>query len=298
MTDDIDDDRFAAGLDEGSIGGVQELWYLDPQSPRWSEDSTVMPDEVWARLSDALRHESTLRSAVDGAVPITLARDVRSRVARDEVAASRARRSRWLLGSVAAGIALLGGGIVIQSVQSSREVPVVAAGDQEGGSAGRSAKGVQAEVPLMASAPGAPARRVMASGTDYQPQTLRSQVVDLLKQVGANQPSDFARMPTDGQMTAGSTGFTADLSALRACITGLTQSDLAQALVVDRARYSGGDAGLVIIPEDFVPASIAGEPVATTQTPSGNVDIWIVEPNCSRLDPGIIAHLLHQVTGE
>jgi hypothetical protein len=199
---------------------------------------------------------------------------------------------------VAAGIALLGGGIVIQSVQSSREVPVVAAGDQEGGSAGRSAKGVQAEVPLMASAPGAPARRVMASGTDYQPQTLRSQVVDLLKQVGANQPSDFARMPTDGQMTAGSTGFTADLSALRACITGLTQSDLAQALVVDRARYGGGDAGLVIIPEDFVPASITGEPVATTQTPSGNVDIWIVEPDCSRLDPGVIAHLLHQVTGE
>lgn len=298
MTDDIDGDRLAAGPDEGGLGAVQELWFLDPQSPRWSQDSTVMPDEVWARLSDALRHESTLRSAGDGAVPITIARGTRSRMTGHETDAGRSRRSRWLLGSVAAGIALLGGGIVIQSVQSSREVPMVAAADQQGGPAGRSARGVQAEAPLLASAPGTPARRVLASGTDYQPQTLRSQVVNLLKQVGANQPGDFARMPTDDQLTAGTSGFTADLTALRACITGLTQSDLAQALVVDRARYSGGDAGLVVIPEDFVPASIAGEPTATTQTPSGNVDIWIVEPDCSRLDPGVIAHLLHQVTGE
>lgn len=286
-------------------GAVEALWFLDPQSPRWLDDQTRVPDPVWERLSDSLRQEAAARSARGQARSIFTATN-RKRAARagmepdtslggPRTAVLRPRRNQWLVGSVAAGVALLAVGIVVQSVQSTRETPVVAAEAPQRGTAARSAQGPVGE-PLVSTTMPSPARRVLASGTDYRPQTLRSQVVDLLQRIGARAPSDFAALPTNEQGTIGSTGFTATVPALRACITGLTRSDLSQALVVDRASFGGIDVGLVIIPQDFLTVLGGTKPTASASTPNGNVDIWVVEPDCSRLDPGVILHLLHEVS--
>lgn len=297
MTDELDG---AGPVDDPGLlraEALESVWFIDPSSPGWAKDDLAMPEDVWSRLSRALRDEAIDRSAVDGTVPITAALS-RGRSEREAASARRpAARSRsWLMGSIAAGVALLGVGVVVQSVQSSREVPLVAGAPQAGPQL-RGAPAMEEPAPLPASTIDPPARRVLASGTDYQPQTLRSQVVDLLEGLGATQPGDLASMQTDGPTTVGTDGFTATLPALRACITGLTQSELAQALIVDRASFSGDDAGLVVVPEDFVLVG-GDEPTATAQTPSGAVDIWVVEPDCSRVDPGVILHLLHRVTAE
>lgn len=308
MADEPGSDRKRDAEQQADGGGaVQALWFLDPQSPRWLEDQTRMPDPVWERLSDSLRQEAAARSAQGQTTSIFTApsrtRATQTGLAPEtslggrRTAVLRPRRNQWLVGSVAAGVALLAVGIVVQSVQSTRETPVVAAEAPQRGTAARSAQGPVGE-PLLAATMPSPARRVLASGTDYQPQTLRAQVVDLLQRIGARAPSDFAAVPTDEQGTIGSTGFTASLPALRACITGLTRTDLSQALVVDRASFGGTDVGLVIIPQDFLTVLGGTNPTASASTPNGNVDIWVVEPDCSRLDPGVVLHLLHEVSAQ
>lgn len=288
---------------------LDAAWFLDPQSPNWDDDHLRMPDQVWERMEAALRAESSARSALPGTRSIFTA----GRQATESTGkVPGSRRRQWVAGSVAAGFALLAAGIVVQSVQSTRETPVVLAEVGLSSTPMRSAQGPQ-QAPLQdpeMQDPGmagaamadpamqAPARRVLASGTDYQPQTLRSQVIGLLSGLGAVRATDFAGMPSSDQLTTGTSGFTASLPSLRACITGLTSSELAQALVVDRARYAGNDAGLVVIPQDFVPLLAEAEPTASARTPSGNVDIWVVEPDCSLVDPGVILHLLHQVAAE
>lgn len=102
-------------------------------------------------------------------------------------------------------------------------------------------------------------------------------------------------------MTAGTDGFTASVSGIRDCLMGLTKSDQVQALIIDRARYVGSDAGLIILPADIIPADAATggpQPTATATTPSGDVDIWVVQPDCGRPDPGVLLHLLHQLGGK
>jgi len=268
-----------------------------------------MPEQVWERMEAALRAESSARSALPGTRSIFTAGH---QATGSTATVPRSRRRQWVAGSVAAGFALLAAGIVVQSVQSTREAPVVLAEEGLWSTPMRTAQGPQQaplqnpemQDPAMAGAAmadpamQAPARRVLASGTDYQPQTLRSQVIGLLSGLGAVRATDFAEMPRSDRLTTGTDGFTASLPSLRACITGLTSSELAQALVVDRARYAGSDAGLVVIPQDFVPLLAEAEPTASARTPSGNVDIWVVEPDCSLVDPGVILHLLHQVAAE
>jgi len=288
---------------------LDAAWFLDPQSPSWDDDHLRMPEQVWERMEAALRAESSARSALPGTRSIFTAGH---QATGSTATVPRSRRRQWVAGSVAAGFALLAAGIVVQSVQSTREAPVVLAEEGLSSTPMRTAQGPQQaplqnpemQDPAMAGAAmadpamQAPARRVLASGTDYQPQTLRSQVIGLLSGLGAVRATDFAEMPRSDRLTTGTDGFTASLPSLRACITGLTSSELAQALVVDRARYAGSDAGLVVIPQDFVPLLAEAEPTASARTPSGNVDIWVVEPDCSLVDPGVILHLLHQVAAE
>lgn len=297
MTDELDHPVPDGDQDWLRASDLESVWFLDPASPHWSRDELAMPEEVWARLSDSVREQAIERSAVSGAVPITSAAGGAGfgRGAHGSVRTAR-RGPGWLIGSVAAGVALLGVGIAVQSVQSSRELPVVAGAPQMSPPA-RGVQPVAEAAPLLASTTQPPARRVLASGTDYQPQTLRSQVVDLLAGLGATGANGLANLPAGGPPTVGTSGFTASLPGLRACITGLTQSEVAQALIVDRASFGGDDAGLVVVP-DGSPSISAGEPIATAQTPSGSVDIWIVEPDCSSVDPGVILHLLHQVAGQ
>lgn len=272
-----------------SPDALRELWFLDPASDRWAKDDTRMPADVWQQLSGSLSRESTQRSASGTVIAITAGATRRQ---------SRRPRAGLLWGSVAAGVVIIAIGVIVQSMQSTRPAPFVAA------------EAVPASVPLRAADPALagsrgsaeqPARRVLASGTDYQPQTLRAQVTDLLERLGASDPSLLSSVPASGPMTTGTDGFTASVAGIRDCLVGLTNSAQAQALIVDRARYVGSDAGLIVIPADVMPTGAAPDglqPTATATTPTGDVDIWVVEPDCSSPDPGVLLHLLHQLGGK
>ncbi len=262
----------------------ETLWFMDPTSPRWDSPDgsgtagSQMPDAVWQRLLVTLDQEGHQ----DGASVVDL----------KEAAARRSGRRlpTWSMGAVAAGVALVVGGIVVQSVQSTDSGVTVAA-------VGNSTS-VNSSPTLKFAVQDQPSRRVLASGTDYQPATLRSQVVGLLDSIGAREASKLGTIEQSGPSTMGEQGFTATLVGLRDCITGLTRSERSQALVVDRASYLGVDAGLVVIPVAFVPKDNglkSAEPSATFSTPSGDVDVWVVGPDCSKVEPRVLQHVLHSL---
>lgn len=260
------------------------LWFMDPTSPGWEslerapQPGSQMPDAVWQRLLATLEREGQQNEAA-----VVLLRESASK-------RSGRRLPAWTMGAVAAGVALVVGGIVVQSVQSTNGgVTVAAVGNAMSVNPSSSVKSVDRTQP---------SRRVLASGTDYQPATLRSQVVGLLDSIGAHEASQLGAIEEAGPSTMGDQGFTATLAGLRDCITGLTRSERSQALVVDRASYLGVDAGLVVVPVAFVPKDPglqAAEPSATLSTPSGDVDVWVVGPDCSKLEPRVMQHVLHSL---
>jgi hypothetical protein len=122
-----------------------------------------------------------------------------------------------------------------------------------------------------------PTRVLMTSGTDYTSAGLDQQVDGLLSRAGAMTPELGKAMPTPVALTpVGTDGFTADVAALRDCITGLMHSSSATALIVDRATFDGGDAGIVVVPS------------------SDRLDVWVVGPDCTASAPAIVHHLLHE----
>lgn len=261
--------------------GLREtLWFMDPTSPGWDSTETAprMPDAVWQDLLVALERQGLQC----GAHVVNLSEAPSRRSGR--------RLPSWAMGTVAAGFALVVGGVVVQSVQSTDSGTVVAAVDSS--QVFNSTSAVKL-TPL-----DQPARRVLASGTDYQPTTLRSQVVGLLESIGAREARQLDSVQEAAPSTIGEQGFTATLTGLRDCITGLTQSEQSQALVVDRASYRGVDAGLVVVPVTFVPRDPelqSAEPSATFSTPSGDVDVWVVGPDCSKVEPRILQHVFHSL---
>ena len=140
-----------------------------------------------------------------------------------------------------------------------------------------------------------PARVVLASGTDYTPAGLGTQVTGLLDRVGVDDAEDARAMPIETSLPAvGASGFTASMTALRECITALTESTQSQALVVDRATYQGSDAGVVVAPTYDDPPSTSPAPTATLTTDMGELDVWVVNPDCSVVDPSVMLHVLHR----
>jgi hypothetical protein len=140
---------------------------------------------------------------------------------------------------------------------------------------------------------------VMASGTNYTSAALQTQVIDLLDQVGADNPDMAAALPEQAPAAwpVGTGGFTASMSSLRDCITSLTQSPEVQALVVDHSTYQGADAGVVVAPALFRSDAATPSPTATIDTNMGRLDVWVVNPDCSTVDRKVLQYLLDQWRG-
>ena len=78
-------------------------------------------------------------------------------------------------------------------------------------------------------------------------------------------------------------GFTASWQALRDCVTWLTQSPDAQALIVDRATYDGNAAGVIVAPATLPDADLSTpSPTVTVDTGQGVFDVWVVNPECKQ----------------
>ena len=221
-----------------------EASFLNPET---AAPAPAMPDAVWAGLERVLHSEQVAREAT-----ISLH--------------SRRRPSRtWVIGAAAAGVSLLAVGVIVQSVQSSNP-PVVASGSTG-----------------LAPTPGSafPAKQVLASGTDYLPTTLASQVTKLVRGTqGAKQLMAATASATAWPSTA--PGFEMSAEGLRSCISGLTHDDNGTALMVDLARYHGDDAGIVVIPLSLT---------EQTQSSPAMLRVWVVGPDCSASHTDVMVDL-------
>ncbi len=300
MPDDTPDDT-PENIDEAQFDELRallgDLTFLNPGSGAASNDAAgdPMPQDVWARLTGALDAEAAARAGEDHENVIVLTPSNRP-----------SRGMRWAGGLVAASVAIVAVGLAVNTVRSGSSDPATIAGEAAVSTTAPVAKAEDrtmqmAATPEALSAPSsdepvgaaAPtvvpaARIVMASSTNYLPDTLPGQVVSLVKNAGFTTPEEamakvvpMATMPVDD-------GFTASWDALRACLNWLTQSTDSQALVVDRATYAGHDAGVIVAPAispDTDPATPS--PAVTLETRYGAFDVWVVNPDCKEIETNL-----------
>ena len=228
--------------EESPLGSAAS--FLDPRTP---PVTPVMPDTVWVELERVLHNEQVAREATTS---------LQSR---------RRPRRMWIIGAAAAGVTLLAVGVIVQSIQSTN-APVVASG----------ANG------LSTTTSGTfPAKQILASGTDYLPTTLASQVTKLVQgSKGAKQLMAATAEATAWPSTA--PGFDMSADGLRSCIAGLTHDDKGSALMVDLARYHGDNAGIVVIPLTLT---------APTQSSPALLQVWVVGPDCSASHTDVMVDL-------
>lgn len=256
----------------------------DPTNlPNWDDDRlraeladlppAPMPDAVWASVQETIASEQAAR-----------------------VATRPQGRFRWLAIAGAAAAVVIVGGVLIGNNRAPQPGPVAADAPSSFSSAERSAiANADPSGAHIVTAGLAPARKVMASHTNYEKSHLGEQVKSLLAGVGVDDDTDVPKMPqASTPETVGTTGFTATIKGLRDCLTSLTQNATAQALVVDRALFEGLDAGVLILPTGTA-ASDAPAPTTTAVTELGPLDVWVVDPACDVIDPHVMLHTSHDL---
>jgi len=314
----LDDASFDAV--RASLGA---LAFLDPQQAAadvpmpadvWDRLRSALDAEATARAVDAHENVVALPGATVPAVA-TVAASPGHPVHR----ASRGRR--WAGGLVAASVAVVAVGLAVGTMRGgsgdasvvavsapSSTAPAPASGIEAGGSVSDDAA-ARADASGAPEAGGAPeafsvdptdradavtaqapeasivpaARMVKTSQTNYVPGELRSQVVSLVKNAGFATPQEaMAKTVPLAAMPVGD-GFTASWQALRDCVTWLTQSPDAQALIVDRATYDGNAAGVIVAPATLPDADLSTpSPTVTVDTGQGVFDVWVVNPECKQ----------------
>lgn len=247
------------------LGALARLRPDDDPDPT---DSPAMPPAVWARMEQAIAHESGRRM---GTV-VELA--------------PRRRTLRWVGPLVAVSAVVLG--VVVVTNQSSETGDVIASDTS------MVAEAPAADAAVAKAAPEAivqagfvpPAMTVVDSTQDFTPATLKAGVTSVLEQLGVTTMSDMATM-TPSPITP-----PADEAVLRECVTEITDSPTSQALIVIRASYDGAEAGVVV-----VPAVMMGD-VATVdraQISDPTVHIFVVGPRCGTQPAQVISHVLHAI---
>jgi hypothetical protein len=280
--------------------------YLRPDA---ALSDTPMPDHVWARLHSVIAHEAATPSetgnqsetgtSAGGVATVTPIR----------------RSTRWASGLVAASVAIVAVGIGVGVLRQDPSESVTATAVATAGTAPAADAAASPEAATAVAAPSAPetdknsaadpvdtvtpeppasaaavddppatvelratgeppARVVLASSTDYTPADLPGQVSSLFASMGVETADEAMSMPVTPVTLPVADGFTASW----------------QALVVDRARFLGSDAGVVVAPGDAGPA--LGEstdanpqspaPTLTVDAVVGSLDVWVVDPECTK----------------
>ncbi|TDC62897.1 hypothetical protein E1200_24140, partial [Actinomadura sp. GC306] len=163
----------------------------------------------------------------------------------------RGRRHWRILSAAAAAVVVVGGGAVVGSI-------ALDGADGEDGTAATPPQDNSASADLQpkAAAPSAaPAFEVARSGTDYRAGELGSQVTELLDSGRLSRAAD----PADPR--------------LRGCVSAVTQGQAPE--LVDQASYEGRPA--------YVIAARGDE--------SGKWNVWVVGPDCTAGDPGVLKTL-------
>ncbi len=211
-----------------------------------------MPPEVWARLSAALAEESLARASAATTVDeLAIRRGVRE--------SRRGYSRRWATGLVAASAVVLAGVVLAGVVREEAPVPLASpAGLTE--PAALSAAGIL--IP--------PAKVITSTDTDYSLGGISEQVAELVEKtgVGATTAGAAAAMDTGALRTVSSPEpvsvplmFAEPFQRLRDCVTSLTHSAEASALVIDLSTFEGEPSGVVVMPaqdNSFVMVHVVG----------------------------------------
>lgn len=231
-----------------------------------------MPEDVWERLAAAIAAEPPL--IVAGPLATVIAMSPR-------------RRTRWVSGLVAASVALLALGVVVQTVRTPSPEVVVADGAPKALTSGQ-AGATQAEATQLEAAPresGAlktmagvsgqtmPARHVVASGITYSRSTMQDQIGDLFDRIGVvdARAMDSIVQETPANLVEGDTGFTAKVETISACIASLIAPGDLGTVVIDRAKFEQQEVGLIL-----------------DLTPNKTMKAWLVGLDCGQGGPSIL----------
>ena len=250
-------DHLHAVSDENADDSVDAAWVADLL--RESTDSLAdtpeipMPPEVWARLENALEVERVV-------VPLS------SRTSR------RTHRGRWVGGVAAAAAVVVVGGLLVSNT-SQAPAPVADAAVQQSMPEGDAM--VKSGAPL-------PTSRLLASGTDYSPTSLGSQITTLFRDtLGIAKAADVDAVSQEAITPLPGDDFMSDIGGLRTCVQTLAGTPDGHALVVDRGSFSGQPAGLIVIStwDHSMPSMVT--PSALVATPKGDLAVWVVDPTCT-----------------
>ena len=256
---------------------LPELAFLGPDSggsefglPNQNYADQRMPEEVWNRLAAAIAAEPSVIVAGPLATVISM---------------SPRRRTRWVSGLVAASVAFLALGVVVQAVRTPSPEVVVADGatkaltsDQAGTT---QVEAAQLDAPFGAapldsgalktmsgvSGQTMPARQVVASGITYSRSTMQDQIGDLFDRIGVAdaRAMDSIVQETPANLVEGNTGFTASVEAIRACIASLIPPVDVGTVVIDRAKFEQQEVGLIL-----------------DLTPNKTIKAWLVGLDCGQ----------------
>ena len=253
---------------------LPELAFLGPNSdgsesglPDQLMPDQRMPEDVWERLAAAIATEPPLMVAGPLATVTAL---------------SPRLRTRWVSGLVAASVALLALGVVVQAVRTpSPEVVVAEAAtkgmtsDQAGAIQTEATQLESGEPNTMAGVSGQtmPARHVVASGITYSRSTMQDQIGDLFDRIGVAdaRAMDSIVQETPANLVEGNTGFTASVETIRACIASLIPPDDLGTVVIDRAKFGQQEVGLIL-----------------DLTPNKRIKAWLVGLDCGQGGPSIM----------
>jgi negative regulator of sigma E activity len=237
---------------------LAELAFLGPDQVQPAE---AMPAAIWDRLSDAIRAEAPLVSG--GPLATVLAMSPR-------------RRSRWVSGLVAASVAAIAVGVVVQVVRTPSPEVVVAEAGVAGAPAAAEADQTKLKTSLGVSGETMPARQVIASGANYTRTTMQDQIGDLFERIGVADASAMASIIQESpeNLIEGNTGFTAKVETIKACIAALIEPGDVGTVVIDRAMFEQQEIALIL-----------------DLTPSKKFKAWVVGLDCGESGPSILMPL-------
>lgn len=256
-----DDDQGTADSFDGSFDApLAELAFLGQGQEGSEQDLSdqVMPEEVWQRLSAAIAAEPSLVASGPLATVIAM---------------SPRRRNRWVTGLVAASVAALALGVVVQTVRTPSPDVVVADAALEGAPAVTQADAAQLKTTTGVSGETMPARAVIASGANYTRTTMKDQITNLFDRVGVAdaRAMDSIVQETPENLVEGDTGFTAQVETIRACIAALIAPGDLGIVVIDRAKFEQQEVALIL-----------------DLTPAKTMKAWVVGLDCGQGGPSIL----------
>ena len=288
----FDDALFDDALFDDVRAVLGDLTFLGPQQAEATERAAeAMPEDVWQRLRAMIDTEAAARAVAgyDNVVALPPARGA-------------SRGMRWAGGLVAASVAVVAVGLTVSTLRNTGDEAAVAVGGSPSTAMSVAPTNELARAADTAAAPEAlaaqavpiattpAARMVLASRTDYQPDQLQGQVVALVKNAGFTTVEEAMAKQMPAAAMPVEDGFTASWQALRTCLTWLTDSADSQALIVDRGTYAGSDAGVIVAPAvtpDADPDPATPNPTLTVDTRYGAFDVWVVNPECKRIEQSL-----------